>query len=86
MRADLSRALESLNQIQVMSSKFANNQVRRPLIGALASAYEAMTQYDRNCFRANDPGAGYRHCNVAIRAKAFTEGKWFCLPHITTTP
>lgn len=69
-----------LGQIAVTSSYFASNEVRKPLIGAIAGAYEAMTTYDRNCFSANDADAGYRYCNVALEVKAFTEGKWLRSP------
>lgn len=67
--------LDSLNQVVIKSSKFKDTQTRNLLIGAIAGAYQAMSENQRNCYNANDPATDYRYCNVALRVGAYTPGK-----------
>ncbi|KAJ4379258.1 hypothetical protein N0V86_005303 [Didymella sp. IMI 355093] len=60
-------------QLRVISSKFGKAAARKPLFGALAAAYEAMTHNDLNCFTVKDSDSNNRYCNVAYQASVHTE-------------
>lgn len=75
MYTDVVSTIDSLNQVVIKSSKFEDTQTRNLLIGAIAGAYQAMSENQRNCYNANDPATDYRYCNVALRVGAYTPGK-----------
>ncbi|KAF3035893.1 hypothetical protein E8E12_000542 [Didymella heteroderae] len=63
-------------QIAVISSRFGNPAARKPLFGALAAAYEAMTSNDMNCFTVKDNESNNRYCNVAYQVSTFTPNSY----------
>ncbi|KAF9695085.1 hypothetical protein EKO04_007172 [Ascochyta lentis] len=63
---------DGLDQIKVVSSQYKDLQTRNLLIGAVAGAYQAMSENQLNCYNADYPASNYRFCNVGYRVGAYT--------------
>ncbi|KAJ4310373.1 hypothetical protein N0V94_008487 [Neodidymelliopsis sp. IMI 364377] len=62
---------DSIANIQIWSSKFENKQKRNLLFGAIAGAFQAMSETQRNCFDANFAETNYRFCNVGHKVGVY---------------
>ncbi|KAJ4347376.1 hypothetical protein N0V95_005473 [Ascochyta clinopodiicola] len=63
---------DGYDQVKVVSSHYADLQTRNLLIGAVAGAYQAMSENQLNCYNVNYPASNHRFCNVAYRVGAYT--------------